>query len=138
QRYLDHVRYRYGSQLASVIHLADYYDFSGEPSPLYDELTVEGSRRLLRELRDQDFQVEQFVFSSSLLGMQPEEEEGRLTESSPTEAEWAYPQSKLRAEQVIQEERGPIPAVILRIAGVYDDQCHSLPVSQQIARIYEK
>lgn len=138
KRALEHVRSRHGSRLASVIHLAAYYDFSGEPSPLYDELTVEGTRRLLRELRDQDFEVEQFVFSSSLLVMQPEEEKGRLTESSPTEAEWAYPQSKLRAEAVIHEEHGAIPVVILRIAGVYDDQCHSLPVSQQIARIYEK
>src|SRR5688500_10860824 len=39
---------RFGPRLASVIHLAAYYDFTGEPSPLYDELTVEGTRRLLR------------------------------------------------------------------------------------------
>jgi nucleoside-diphosphate-sugar epimerase len=135
---LEQVRSRHGNRLASVIHLAAYYDFSGEPSPLYDELTVEGTRRLLRELHQQNFEVEQFVFSSSLLVMQPQEEEGPLTESSRTEAEWAYPQSKLRAEEVIREQRGEIPAVILRIAGVYDEQCHSLPVSQQIARIYEK
>jgi dihydroflavonol-4-reductase len=135
---LQQVRARHGNRLASVIHLAAYYDFSGEPSPLYDELTVEGTRRLLRELHAQEFEVEQFIFSSSLLVMQPQDEEGRLTESSPTEAEWAYPQSKLRAEEVIHEQRGEIPTVILRIAGVYDEQCHSLPVSQQIARIYEK
>jgi nucleoside-diphosphate-sugar epimerase len=28
--------------------------------------------------------------------------------------------------------------VILRIAGVYDEYCHSIPLSQQISRIYEK
>ena len=28
------VRYAYGERLASVIHLAAYYDFSGEPSEL--------------------------------------------------------------------------------------------------------
>ena len=52
RRALARVRYAYGSRLASVIHLAAYYDVSGEPSPLYDEITVRGTERLLRSLRD--------------------------------------------------------------------------------------
>src|SRR5215207_2251680 len=32
---LAFVRDRYGDRLASVLHLAAYYDFSGKPSPLY-------------------------------------------------------------------------------------------------------
>jgi nucleoside-diphosphate-sugar epimerase len=125
-----------GRHIASVIHLAAYYDFSGEPSPLYESLTVEGTRRLLQRL--QDFDVEQFVFSSSLLVMKPVEEGEKLTETSPTEAAWDYPESKLKAEEVIKRERGHIPAVILRIAGVYDEDCHSIPIAQQISRIYQK
>jgi nucleoside-diphosphate-sugar epimerase len=130
------VRRRFGERLVSVLHLAAYYDFSGEPSPLYRKLTVEGTSRLLRSL--QAFSVEQFVFSSSLLVMEPAEEEAEITESSPTLAQWDYPRSKLEAEKVIERERGRIPAVILRIAGVYDEDCHSLPIAQHIARIYEK
>ncbi len=133
---LRKVREKYGENVASVIHLAAYYDFAGEPSPLYDELTVEGTRRLLVGLRD--FAVEQFIFSSSLLVMHPCEVGERITEQSPTRAEWAYPESKLKAEQVIHETRGGIPSVILRISGVYDDDCHSIPIARQIARIYEK
>ena len=136
ERALDRVRERCGERIASVVHLAAYYDFSGEPSPLYDELTVKGTARPLRGL--QSFQVEQFVFSSSLLVMQPTEPGQPLTERSPTEGTWEYPRSKLDAEAVIRRERGPIPAVILRIAGVYDQDCHSLPLSQHIARVYEK
>jgi nucleoside-diphosphate-sugar epimerase len=125
-----------GLNIASVVHLAAYYDFSGAPSPLYKELTVEGTRRLLKRL--QGLHVEQFVFSSSLLVMKPTEGEGeRLDEESATQGEWAYPLSKLAAERVIREDHGAIPAVILRIAGVYDENCHSLPISQQIRRIYE-
>lgn len=135
-RSLNTVRERAGNLLSSVIHLAAYYDFSGEPSPLYRELTVEGTRRLLRALRQ--FQVEQFVFSSSLLVMKPVEKGEMIRETSPVEAEWDYPQSKLEAERVIEEERGDIPAIILRIAGTYDEDGHSLPVAQQISRIYEK
>jgi len=133
---LGTLRERHGDSLASVIHLAAYYDFSGEPSPLYRDLTVEGTRRLLQGL--QAFKVEQFVFSSSLLVMQSVEPGDVLTENSPTRAEWEYPQSKLDTEQVIAEQHGAIPAIILRIAGVYDNDCHSIPIAQQIKRIYEK
>jgi nucleoside-diphosphate-sugar epimerase len=137
-RSLAAARERYGESLASVIHLAAYYDFSGEPSPLYRTLTVEGTRRLLRAL--QQFKVEQFVFSSTLLVMKPVEQDEVITERSMTESEeemWDYPRSKIEAERVIQKERGTIPAVIARIAGVYDENCHSIPIAQQISRIYE-
>ena len=134
---LETLRNRHGNHIANVVHLAAYYDFSGEPSPLYRELTIEGTRRLLRGLRS--FQVEQFIFASTLLVMKPAEElTDRLTESSPTGPEWAYPKSKMITEQVIDDERGPMKAVILRMSGVYDEDGNSLPLGQQISRIYEK
>ena len=55
---LRRVRHGYGERIASVIHLAAYYDFSGEPSSKYEEVTIGGAERLLRGL--QDFDVEQF------------------------------------------------------------------------------
>ena len=137
-RALDTVREKHGERLASVIHLAAYYDFSGEPSDMYRKLTVEGTFRLLRKLRE--FQTQQFVFSSSLLVMEPvEDEDEKITEVSPLEDEpWDYPRSKIEAEKLIRQERGDIPTVILRIAGVYDDDGHSIPIAQHISRIYEK
>ena len=130
------IKEKYGDHVTSVFHLAAYYDFSGDPSPLYKELTVEGTRRLLRELRE--FEVQQFVFASSMLVMKAAEENEMISETSPVDAAWDYPQSKLEAEQVIRDERGGMKAVILRIAGVYDEDCHSIPIAQQISRIYEK
>lgn len=133
----EHIRKAYGERIASVLHLAAYYDFSGKPSPLYKELTVEGTRRLLRAL--QGFAVEQFVFSSSILVMKPAEDGGQpITEASPVEPAWDYPRSKVEAEKVVSQERGRIPGLVLRIAGVYDDRCHSIPIAQQIRRIYER
>ena len=90
------LREHHGSHVASVVHLAAYYDFFGEPSAKYDEITVNGTARLLRGLRELDFRVEQFLFSSTMR------------------------------------------AVLLRIAGVYDDRCHSVPLANQIQRIYER
>lgn len=125
-----------GGRLASVVHLAAWYDFTGADSPLYRDLTVGGTERLLRGLKR--FHVEQFVFSSSLLVLKPSETGEPLTEDSPVEGTWPYPRSKLEAEALIEEERGDIPVVVLRIAGVYTDDCQSIPIAQHIARIHRK
>ena len=37
---LSTIRQCYGNRIASVIHLAAYYDISGEPNPLYDKIIV--------------------------------------------------------------------------------------------------
>jgi len=128
----------HGDRIASVIHLAAYYDFSGASSPLYDKVTLGGTRRLLRLL--QDFNVEQFIFSSTILVQAPSRHGERIKEDSPLDIppSWAYPKSKIETEKVIHAERGEIPVVILRIAGVYDDLCHSIPLALQIQRIYER
>src|SRR5690554_112677 len=49
---LQRIQYAYGNHIASVIHLAAYYDFSGAPSPQYEAVTVRGTERLLRLLHD--------------------------------------------------------------------------------------
>lgn len=132
------VREHHGVHVASVIHLAAYYDFFGEPSEKYDEITVRGTGRLLRGLRELDFKVEQFVFSSTMLVHRPAEPGQFINEEWAVEPTWAYPESKVRTEQLIRDERGDIPAVLLRISGAYDDLCHSIPLAHQIQRIYER
>lgn len=136
ERALARVRERYGARIASVIHLAAYYSFSGEPSHLYEDLTVKGTERLLKGL--QAFQVEQFIFSSTMLVHQPAEPGHPINEDWPLAPKWAYPQSKVKTEQRIAAERGDIPSLILRIAGVYDDNTHSIPLAHQMQRIYER
>ncbi len=132
------VREKHGERLASVIHLAAYYDFTGAPDEMYDKLTVAGTFRLLKGLHEFQ-QVEQFVFSSTILVMEPSQEGESLTEFSPLEDEpWDYPRSKIETEKLIRQERGNIPTVILRIAGVYNEDGHTVPIAQQISRIYEK
>lgn len=131
------LREHHGTHIASVVHLAAYYDFLGRPSPKYDQITVEGTRRLLRGLCE-SFEVQQFIFSSTMLVHRPGEPGQFITEDWPLEPTWAYPESKVRTEKLIRAERGDIPAVMLRFAGVYDDVCHSPPLANQIQRIYER
>lgn len=132
------IREHHGAHIASVIHLAAYYDFFGKQSEKYDEITVRGTGRLLRGLRELGFQVEQFVFSSTMLVHRPAEPGQFINEDWAIGPTWAYPESKVRTEQLIRDERGDIPAVLSRIAGVYDDMCHSIPLAHQIQRIYER
>jgi nucleoside-diphosphate-sugar epimerase len=133
---LSRVQRTFGDRVASVIHLAAYYDFSGEPSPLYEEVTVRGTERLLQLLRH--FQLEQFVFSSTMLVHAPCQPGEHIDEGWPVEPKWDYPESKLRTEHLILTERAGVPVVLLRIAGVYTDRCKSLPLAHQIQRIYER
>jgi nucleoside-diphosphate-sugar epimerase len=131
------LRAHHGARIATVVHLAAYYDFLGKPSALYEQVTVEGTSRLLRGLQD-GFEVGQFIFASTMLVHRPGEPGLFITEESPLGPTWAYPESKLRTEEVIRTERGTIPTFILRLAGVYDDDCHSPPLAHQIQRIYER
>lgn len=132
----ERVRFGYGDRIASVIHLAAYYSFSGDPSPLYENITVRGTERMLREL--QNFQVEQFAFSSTELVHASTEPGQPINEDWPLAPKWDYPKSKVETENLIHAKHGSIPVVILRIAGVYTDDGDSIPLVHQIQRISER
>ena len=133
---VDQIRRQHGAQLESVIHLAAYYDFSGEDSPLYQRVTVNGTDRLLNALKD--FELGQFVFSSTMLVHAPAEVGKYICEHSPMKAKWPYPQSKIDTERLIAEKYADVPSVFLRIAGVYTDWGTQPTLVQQIKRIYER
>jgi nucleoside-diphosphate-sugar epimerase len=61
-RAVDRIEMIHGTEVASLIHLAAYYDFSGADSPLYEEVTIRGTERLLTEM--QRLHLDQVVFSS--------------------------------------------------------------------------
>jgi nucleoside-diphosphate-sugar epimerase len=133
---LEYVRQKYGSVISSFVHLAGYYSFDGGRWEMYQKLSIEGTQHLLERLKT--FHCEQFLFSSSMLAMQPcPDTETLLTEESPMSEAWEYPKSKKICESYLFKEHGDIPLVVLRIAGCYDDECHSIPISNQIQRIYE-
>jgi len=133
---LGQVRNRFGNDLGPVIHLAAYYTFSDQKAELYDAITVQGTRRMLEGLHEFN-SVDQFMFSSTLLVHKPCQLGETINENSPVEPKWDYPKSKVKTEKVINDLHGDIPAVVMRIAGCYDDLCHSIPISHNIQRIYQ-
>ncbi len=126
----------HGSRIASVVHLAAYFDFTGEDNPLYQSVNVDGTRRLLRTL--QGFEVGQFLYPSTMLVHAPCRPGEHIDESQPLAPAWAYPKSKAAAEVVVHEDRGHIPSAVLRMAGVYDTQTMVPTIARQMARIYER
>lgn len=125
----------HGKKIAAVVHLAAYFDFTGEPSPLYEKVNVQGTRNLLEAL-DQ-LEVERFIYSSTMLVHQPGKPGQAINEDTPIQPQWAYPCSKAETEAVIIEYSDTIPVTLLRLAGLYDAS-HCVPtLAHQIARIFE-
>lgn len=135
QRAVERIARTHGGRIASVVHLAAYYDFAGNDSPLYEEVTVEGTRRLLEALTLT--RLDQFVFSSTMLVHEPTEPGRPIDETAPLSASWPYPSSKVDTEEVIAEtpDNGRRD-VVVRLAGVYDEAGHSPPITNQIKRIH--
>lgn len=133
---LDEVRERHGTQVAAVIHLAAYFDFTGEESPLYESVNVAGTRHLLEAL--QRFEVERFIYSGTMLVHRPGAPGVPITEDTPEAPGWAYPASKARAEAEIRAHHGDIPFALLHLAGLYDAQTAVPTLAEQIRRIYER
>lgn len=134
----ERVAYAYGKRIAAFVHLAAYVDFTEKDSPLYEQVTVRGTERLLGEMRAQGFECERFVFSSTMLVHAPTEPGRPITEDSPLEGKWGYPKSKIEAERAILEQAGDYPTAFLRIAGVYTEEGGAPTLAEQIRRIYER
>lgn len=101
---IETARKRSSGRIASVIHLAAYYDTTGKDNPKYDAVNVEGTRRLLKAL--QDLPTEQFIYASTLLVQAPSPAKAtRINENSPLDPAWAYPKSKAETEAVIEGAR---------------------------------
>lgn len=133
---LHTVREKHGDTIAAVIHLAAYFDFTGEQHPLYEKVNVEGTRKLIAALKS--FTVERFIYSGTMLVHEAAVPGRKVNEKTPLAPGWAYPQSKADAEAVIRQEHGKMPYTILRLAGLYDDATAVPTLSHQIARIYER
>lgn len=127
---------RYGSHIAAVIHLAAYFDFTGEPSDLYEKVNERGTHHLVKAL--QELEVERFIYASTMLVHKPGRPGDVIDESTPIDPQWAYPQSKAKTEEVIREHHGSMPFAILRLAGLYSEESAVPTLAQQIARIYER
>src|SRR5437667_1687966 len=112
---LQRVRTAYGTRIAAVIHLAAYFDLTGKPNPLYEQITVRGTEKLLHALRH--FDVEQLVFASSMLVHKAGRPGELINEDWALESDLPYRASKIESEAIIHEPHGRLPLIYLRPTG---------------------
>lgn len=111
---LKRIRHAYGDKIASCVHLAAYFDLTGEENSAYEAVTVEGTKRLLKGL--QEFDLEQFVFASTMLAHAPTEPGRPISEDDPLDPKLPYRASKVRTEAMLREEKTDEKHVLLRPA----------------------
>jgi len=121
---LERVRAAGGIDL--VIHLAAYYDFTGEDAPEYRRTNVEGLRNLLdisRRLRPR-----RFVFSSSVAACDFTTPGQAITEANPADGQSFYARSKRVGEGLLREYYDSFPCCIVRFAALFSDWCEYEPL----------
>lgn len=113
-------------QVEFLLHLAGYYDFSGDNHPEYRRSNIEGMRHVL-ELATL-FNLKRLIFTSSVAAC-PFPAPGQVVNeaTSPT-ASPPYSQSKRAGEEMLREYRDRIPACIVRLAAIFTDWCEYEPL----------
>ncbi len=109
-----------------VIHLAAYYDFTGEQHPEYYRTNVEGLRNIL----DLSGLVgaRHFIFSSSVAASAFPAAAAALTETSLADGKHIYAKTKRIGEDMLAEYRDVFRSVIVRFAALFSDWCEYPPL----------
>ncbi len=102
--------------MEAVVHLAAYYTFFGRKE-LYDKVTVEGTRSLIRACISNS--VKRFVYCSSTEAIGPVESPP-ADEDTPLRPSYEYGKSKVVAERIVRDSGAQgIDWTIVRPSGVY-------------------
>ncbi len=119
-----------------VFHLAAYYDMSNRKSNQYRDTNENGTKYLLDNLIN--FNVKNFIFTSSTAVMTPIKDDEKLNEESVLGSVLYYAKSKITGEKILLKYKDKIKITILRLSAVYSCDCRSLPLANQIAFIWRK
>jgi nucleoside-diphosphate-sugar epimerase len=110
----------------AVVHLAAYYDFTGDYHPEYARTNVGGLRNVLEA--SAQLGVRRFLFASSLAACAFPPPGGRLDETARPDGEHPYAVSKRRGETLLREFADRVPSTIVRFAALFSDWCEYPPL----------
>ncbi|HMQ50981.1 MAG TPA: NAD-dependent epimerase/dehydratase family protein [Anaerolineae bacterium] len=109
-----------------ILHLASYYDFTGEEHPEYVRTNVFGTRNIL-ELAV-PLRLRKLIFTSSVAACPFPTPGGAVTEDTPPTAPPPYSRSKRRGEEMLREYKDQVPSCILRLAAIFSNWCEYEPL----------
>jgi nucleoside-diphosphate-sugar epimerase len=110
----------------TVVHLAAYYDFTGEEIEEYERTNVKGLRHVLELCADHG--VRRFVFASSVAACAFPPPWGALSEESPPDGDHIYARTKRAGEEMLAEFEGHFHSVVVRFAAMFSDWCEYAPL----------
>lgn len=113
-----------------LLHLAAYYDFSGENHPEYARTNVIGTRNILKLA--EPLNLKRFIYTSSVAACPFPEPGDAVTEETPPTAPVPYAQSKRQGEEMLHEYRDHIPSCIVRLAAIFSNWCEYEPLANFI------
>ena len=109
-----------------LLHMAAYYDFTGEDNPEYQRTNVLGTDNLIKLAAP--LKLRRFIFASSAAAC-PFPEPGRVvTEATPPAAPVPYARSKQIGEELIVRYRDTIPSCIVRPTAIFSEWCEYEPL----------
>lgn len=109
-----------------LLHLAGYYDFTGDEHPEYTHTNVIGTRNVL-ELAV-PLRLRKLFFASSIAACPFPPPGGAITERTPPSAPPPYSRSKCQGEELLKEYAPHVPSSILRLAAIFSNWCEYEPL----------
>jgi nucleoside-diphosphate-sugar epimerase len=119
-------RIREGGGAEFLIHLAAYYDFTGDENPEYWRTNIGGLTIVLDLARR--LAPKRFVFASSLAACNFPKPGEALNERSPSDGTHVYALAKHRGEAIVKEYERYFPTCVVRFAALFSDWCEYPPL----------
>jgi len=109
-----------------VIHFAAYYHYGKDWREEYCRTNIKGTQNIIETAHQ--FAVRRIIFASSIASLRPPPQGGVLTEESSTDGSIPYSKSKSIGEALLAENASSVPAIALRLGGVFSDWCELPPL----------
>ncbi len=124
QEVFSRIREAGGAEL--LVHLAGYYDFTGQDNVDYFRTNVLGTRNVLD--LSVPLHLRRFYFTSSIAACPFPPAGEAITEDTPPTAPPPYSRSKRLGEELLQQYADTVPSCILRLAAIFSNWCEYEPL----------
>ncbi len=117
---------RAAGRVDAFIHLAAYYDFTGEEDPEYERTNVAGLGHVLDVCRT--LGLRRFIFASSAGAARVRRDRSPFDEDAPADGEHIYARTKSAGERMVRERSRDFPTVTVRLGALFSDWCEFPPL----------
>lgn len=115
-----------GQPIDYVIHFAAFTGFGEKWQDEYSDTNVIGTRNIIKSACAAG--VKRILFAGSIAALEPLAQGEVLTEKSLVYGRMAYSKSKAMGEKLFAKNSYRVPAIVLRLGGVFSDWCELPPL----------